>query len=377
MAQHVSQEKYEELLEANDELKRILKEGNRIISNLQKKEDNSQNIIWKLSDEKQDLEQRIMRMREVIQSRQQQIGQERRARMAQEARTAALQGQLLTFRRSIAASAKKDDQLTDDEIRQKMNQVYYGIQDFAVGVLRGKSVDFMKLSQEGRSWFQKYSFRLKSVNRSGYAQLLISLIAKIVIHLYDPRYLFGLPDRGTALCAVAETVTRLNDTNVAGFKEWLQSTRKLMQHHDEHATHKADKMLLVGSCSTLQGLFEDAIFIDWKTEMPRLVKILAPALDLFRKLHIAKAGFQVEMAPVRYGNGINAFDSDTMTAVQSDEEESELLGRILQISVFPAVYKYGDEMGQNMEEMTTVCKAKVVVQKPNAAKEDSRIKVEE
>lgn len=30
-----------------------------------------------------------------------------------------------------------------------------------------------------------------------------------------------------------------------------------------------------------------------------------------------------------------------------------------------------------MEEVTTVCKAKVVVQKPNAAKEDTRIKVEE
>lgn len=68
----------------------------------------------------------------------------------------------------------------------------------------------MKLSQEGKSWFQKNGFRLKNVKRSGYVQLLISLITKIVIDLYDPDYLFGLPRKNTALYAVAETVARIN-----------------------------------------------------------------------------------------------------------------------------------------------------------------------
>lgn len=140
MAQHVSHEEYEELLGANDALKRDSREMNHIISNLQKKEDSSQNIIWKLSDEKRDLKQRIKGIHGVIQSHQQEIQQERKARMAQEAKTADLQRQLLTFKKSIAASAKKDDQLTDDEIRQKMDQVYYGVQDFAARILRGKSV---------------------------------------------------------------------------------------------------------------------------------------------------------------------------------------------------------------------------------------------
>ncbi|KAI6821314.1 hypothetical protein KC340_g12894 [Hortaea werneckii] len=378
MAQHVSQEEYDELLDANDELKRNSREMNRFIGDLQRKEDSSQNMIWKLSDEKRDLEQQIMRMHELIHGHQQVFQQERRARMASEAQTADLQRQLLAFKRDIAVSAKKEDQLTDDEIRQKMNQIYYSIQDFAVGILRSRNFDFMKLSQEGKSWFQKNGFRLKNVKRSGYVQLLISLITKIVIDLYDPDYLFGLPRKNTALYAVAETVARINDTNVIGFKEWLQSTRKLMQHHNKHATHEADEDLFVESCSDLQDLFEDAIVIDWQTETPRLVKILAPALDLFRKLHSAKADFKVKVMPVQHRNGIVTFDTDTMTAIQSEEEEDELLGRALQISVFPAVYKYGNEVGQNMEEMTTVCKAKVVVQKPKvAAKEDMRIKLEE
>lgn len=139
MAQHVSQEEYDELLDANDELKRNSREMNRFIGDLQRKEDSSQNMIWKLSDEKRDLEQQIMRMHELIHGHQQVFQQERRARMASEAQTADLQRQLLAFKRDIAVSAKKEDQLTDDEIRQKMNQIYYSIQDFAVGILRSRN----------------------------------------------------------------------------------------------------------------------------------------------------------------------------------------------------------------------------------------------
>lgn len=152
-------------------------------------------------------------------------------------------------------------------------------------------------------------------------------------------------------CLRNVTLTLFLDTNVIGFKEWLQSTRKLMQHHNKHATHEADEDLFVESCSDLQDLFEDAIVIDWQTETPRLVKILAPALDLFRKLHSAKADFKVKVMPVQHRNGIVTFDTDTMTAIQSEEEEDELLGRALQISVFPAVYKYGNEVGQNVRSL--------------------------
>lgn len=121
-----------------------------------------------------------------------------------------------------------------------------------------------------------------------------------------------------------------------------------MQQCNKHATQQADERLLLHECEALKELLGDAILLNWETETPRLVKILAPARDLFRKLHSAKADFEVEMMPVRYANGVATFDTDLMTAIQSDEEETELLGRALQISVFPAVYKHGDEMGQNV-----------------------------
>lgn len=121
-----------------------------------------------------------------------------------------------------------------------------------------------------------------------------------------------------------------------------------MQQCEKHVTQKADERLLQRSCQALRELLGDAIVLNWEIEAPRLIKILTPARDLFRALHSAKADYKVKMMPVQYRDGIVTFDTDAMTVVQSDEEEAELLGRALQISVFPAVYKYGDEMGQNV-----------------------------
>lgn len=59
-------------------------------------------------------------------------------RTCQEAQTQAktLQEQLLLFKKNAAASAKVTNQLGDDEIRQKFDNIYYALQDFAVRMLR-------------------------------------------------------------------------------------------------------------------------------------------------------------------------------------------------------------------------------------------------
>ncbi|KAI7554278.1 hypothetical protein KC331_g658 [Hortaea werneckii] len=316
---------------------------------------------------------------------------------AQEAKAADLQQQLLTFKAEVAASTRTESQLTDDEVRQKMDRVFYGIQNFVLEILRGKDLgkkshrlsypstanpkkpreDRIELSNEGKAPRLGHTLVLDTADKSYLVQLIIGLAATIVVDLADPKYLFRFPTDGTTLKGVADFAAHMKVNNVASFKEWLQSTRKMMQEYNKEAVDEADRKLLLAACDKLQMLLGDAIVLNWEIEAPRLIKILTPARDLFRTLHSAKADFYVEMMPVQFGDGIVTFDTDTMTAVQSDEEEPELLGRDLQISVFPIIYKYGDEMGQNMEEMTMVCKAKVVVQKPNVAKEDARIKVED
>ncbi|KAI7390589.1 hypothetical protein KC336_g16906 [Hortaea werneckii] len=364
MGDYVTLEEHDELWEENKNLKADARESIRNIRELQYRNN--------------DLNGQNLHMRRIIKDLRQQNNAAKQDRGAQEAKAADLQQQLLTFKRDIAASARTENQLTDDEVRQKMDRVFYGIQNFVLEILRGKDLDRIKLTNDGKAPQLGHTLVLDKADQSCLVQLIIGLVSTIVVELADPECLFGMPADDTALKAVANFAAHMKVNNVAGFKEWLQPTRKMMQEYDEEAMHKADRALLLAACDRLQLLLGDAIMLNWEVEAPRLIKILTPARDLFRKLHSAKADFHVEMMPVRYVDGFATFDTDTMTAIQSEEEEDELLGRGLQISVFPAVYKFGDEMGQNMEEMTTVCKAKVVVQKPKiAAKEDMRIKVEE
>ncbi|KAI7206041.1 hypothetical protein KC343_g7793 [Hortaea werneckii] len=364
MSGYVTAEEHEQLWEENA----TLKEDARA----------SFYAIRDLEYERNDFRGQVLHMKKIINDFRQLNDAAKRDRRAQEAKATDLQQQLLTFKRGIAASTRTENQLTDDEVRQKMDRVFYGIQNFVLEILRGKDLDRIKLSNEGKSPQLGHTLVLDEADdKSCLVQLIIGLVATIVVELADPEHLFGLPTDNTALKAIASFAAHMKVSSVASFKEWLQSTRKMMQEHDGEALHEADRALLLAACERLQLLLGDAIVLNWGIQGPRLIKILTPARDLFRKLHSAKADFHVEMMPVRYANGVATFDTDTMTAIQSDEEETELLGLALQISVFPGVYKFGDEMGQNMEEVTTVCKAKVVVQKPNAAKEDTRIKVEE
>ncbi|KAI7155865.1 hypothetical protein KC349_g6684 [Hortaea werneckii] len=363
MSGYVTAEEHEQLWEENAKLKADARADFYAFRELQFEKDNFLGQVFHMKQIIKDLRRRNKAGQQDLR--------------AQEAKAADLQQQLLTFKGDIAASTRTENQLTDDEVRQKMDRVFYGIQNFVLEILRGKNLDRIKLSNEGKAPQLGHTLVVDTANKSYLVQLIIGLVATIVVDLADPKYLFGFPTDGTTLKGVADFAAHMKVINVAGFKEWLQPTRKLMQEYDEEAMHEADRRLLLAACDNLQMLLGDAIVLNWEIEAPRLIKILTPARDLFRALHSAKADYRVKMMPVQLGDGTVTFDTDTMTAIQSEEEETELLGRALQISVFPAVYKYGDEMGQNMEEMTTVCKAKVVVQKPNVAKEVLRIKVEE
>ncbi|KAK4901418.1 hypothetical protein LTR49_027272 [Elasticomyces elasticus] len=91
-------------------------------------------------------------------------------------------------------------------------------------------------------------------------------------------------------------------------------------------------------------------------------KISISAFELFRTLQQAKAVFRFQFIHAASSSEITKFESGVMQALGSTEEDDALQGKPVQASVFPAVWKLGDEMGNNLNERTTICKARVVVQ---------------
>lgn len=137
-------------------------------------------------------------------------------------------------------------------------------------------------------------------------------------------------------------------------KDWLERTRKLLLQMDGEALQQADKGFETCAIEVVAKRLGDCIAVDWNASEATLRKILSSAAELFRALHSSKATFDLEMAAVRDGVDMAVFDIDNMTSVNSAEEETALIGRPIEISVFPGIYKYGDEHGQNVCERSSI-----------------------
>lgn len=117
---------------------------------------------------------------------------------------------------------------------------------------------------------------------------------------------------------------------------------------DEEAVRNADEMLLDAAADTLQCWLSNAIPLDWVIARPRVRKIFATAAELSRALLRSKAVFEVDMEAAVKDGVPAAFDDQTMAAVNTAEEEAALVGRPIEVSIFPRVVKYGDEMGEHV-----------------------------
>lgn len=126
MSDYVTLEEYDELWEENKRLKADARESVRSVRELQY--------------DNEDFRGQVLHMREIIRKLRQQNNSTKQDVRAEEAKAADLQQQLLTFKGDIAALTRTENQLTDDEVRQKMDRVFYGIQNFFLQILRGKNL---------------------------------------------------------------------------------------------------------------------------------------------------------------------------------------------------------------------------------------------
>lgn len=306
-----------------------------------------------------------------------------KARQAAEAEAKKLQHQVLTFKKMASAAAKVADQISDEEVRQKFDKIYYALQDLAVGMLRisdiskfkaNRSVsrltsrpDTQKLSYDAKAWVDPYILNKNSLPASHTSLVLIAIMSRIVVELFEPEHYFGYSNNSCVRAARElasflkgirirqttvprrETDQDFSDVDINGTKAWLERTRQLLFQLDAPTVHRADEELLNFATDDLPKMLRDAISLEWDNVKPAFRKILSSVLDLARALHRSKAVFEVQMIPAHLpDNDFSVFDSEVMMAASSGEEDVALIGRPIEVSVFPAVYKYGNEVGENV-----------------------------
>ncbi|RMZ26731.1 hypothetical protein D0859_09211 [Hortaea werneckii] len=286
-----------------------------------------------------------------------------RARQAEEAEKKALERHVLMLKRDLSASTKVGNQITDDEIRQKVDKIFYSIHGFAASILRKGRLDISKLGENAKEFLKNHVVLTSpaSLSRQCEIALVVCVCSDALIRLQHISHYFGLPPPKSNLKDAYE-IARSENVHRDDLKAWLEPTRKVMSQADSNAVQQADQNLLDCALDTIKRGLGASAAVDWKAAEPALRKALVTGHGLFRSLHHSKASFRMEMHPVRTGDDWTVFNDNLMTAINSLEEEDVLVGRPLAVCAFPAIHKYGNELGENQDERTVVCRARVIPQ---------------
>ncbi|KAK5682016.1 hypothetical protein LTR17_027435 [Elasticomyces elasticus] len=143
-------------------------------------------------------------------------------------------------------------------------------------------------------------------------------------------------------------LTLWTGVETAGTKDWLEPTRKLLGSLDEQALQESDQALVDSTALEMHSILDPVLQGTWKpTAEKSLRKIVQSPFEPFRMLHSSKALFQIEFTPAASPRGKLAFDAAMMQVLASEEDHGALRNQLLQVSVFPGVFKYGDKIGNN------------------------------
>ncbi|KAH9831287.1 Involucrin repeat protein [Teratosphaeria destructans] len=267
-----------------------------------------------------------------------------RAHQAVESENVQLRRQLMMLKSRISTHSKHDEQMADEEIASWADRIFYSIQDFAVGVLKGvqfgkipadvgdivrakRKSDLDRLPPQTRRFLPAYAHIPERVGKSHKTSMVVMVVSAILVEHFQPPLLLGKPICAPLQAAQAFAST-LKDLDESEFKQWLLQTRKLLMNADRSTMEKADAAVVDHTVLAIGRAFGGALTVlSNPAHEVKLRKVVSVALELFRALLVAKASFRVFMIPVIRADGnLESFSPVTMSAINSAEDEVSLGG---------------------------------------------------
>ncbi|KAK5744404.1 hypothetical protein LTR17_002114 [Elasticomyces elasticus] len=269
--------------------------------------------------------------------------------------------QLTQFKSSLSTLTKSKPQITDGEVCSKVDQLFYSIQDFALKASRLAGFDVTKLSTNDFGFLKGYAKNAGYPPKVLKPYIITILLIQILVARFDTEYYFG-SSQDSMINAVAQMAKAADDKDAVETKAWLEPTRKLLSIIDDAALRKSDEQLVTNAVNHFFHALGPSLDDKWPPKAENgLRKIASSAMELFKSLHQSKAVFKFDFE-ASGGKNYHFIGTD-MQAIANEEEELKLGGRPLEMLVFPGVFKFGDEMGNNCDEITVICKARVMLKK--------------
>lgn len=168
--------------------------------------------------------------------------------------------------------------------------------------------------------------------------------------------------RNLTVCSTSCNPENLADNSVAGkhpeTKRWVNATRALISRDDPGALEQADNHMLYDTMRMIMQDLEKAAPISWTENVQTaLGKIIAATIELFRLLQSQNADFHIGFARVTNTEGHHRRYSPSWTEDIDNEMEGGGQNFVVGLSVFPGIFKCGDERGENVRsaQLSILC----------------------
>ena len=227
--------------------------------------------------------------------------------------------------------------------------------------------DYDRLPEDVKVWLRKYSCDGRQMAASSSIKIIICIISKTVMEVFEPRYAFG-QSGNTPICEAGKLAGLARKSNgiVSGCelttkvargrpatKQWMELTRKMMEDVAERSLEEAHVNLVHALVHKVIANLGRTINIEWpKGFEASLTKIFTSCVELSRLLRRQSADFFAEMLPAVYEIRHTSFDPDTMEDIDNSQAEASQ-DSLVGLSMFPLIYKKGDEHGENVSRRTS------------------------
>jgi len=156
--------------------------------------------------------------------------------------------------------------------------------------------------------------------------------------------------------SITDSMTCLGGASAVN--QWRSTTLVIIRHEYDRACRDHASALTHQIVRHVEDIFGELVEGGVPQSCPRtLGAIVEQAVSLSRLLRVQRARFIVAI-PSMHPRHQALFDNETMEDI-SGEDEQGLTGKELQCAVFPALYKFGDEEGNNTQIRNVIAKAQV------------------
>ncbi|KAH0163599.1 hypothetical protein KCU67_g5489, partial [Aureobasidium melanogenum] len=271
-----------------------------------------------------------------------------------------LQTELVKYKGAISASNSTEGQLSDAVIREKLNELFYAVRDWAMELSRQDQLVAQITDPEMAETLYHQIPCLQEGTSKQKMHALIATFSLILVQFMNKKYVFGYcsDDRVESANHLSGCLEEIHEVTKQRKKQWVTLTNNILSKDVENS-QKAFESTLASFVNLVEKSLRQVFGFTFSSDnMVELKAAIKPHMHVIFALHLQEADYGLAML-----SAIEVMGEDIKPQIYNADKMEDSSGEdegILQASYFPMIFKEISKDDGKVERVV-ICKAKVVV----------------